>query len=126
MSRNTMFSYEQHCKMTHNKESLSQLEFGSSIYSTLSVSCLFNNHASSSDCIASNDRMISEQMNWKGCERKQSWPNLKYNSGICCRNFGMHEVPHSILLVSCLAFSSFLKLEAAKSFEVLVNSYWTT
>jgi hypothetical protein len=22
-------------------------------------------------------------MNWKGCGRKQSWPNLRYNSIIC-------------------------------------------
>jgi hypothetical protein len=22
-------------------------------------------------------------MNWKRCERKRSWPNLRYNSGIC-------------------------------------------
>jgi hypothetical protein len=50
--------------------------------------------------------MISEQMNWKGCERKQSWPNVKYSSGICWRNFGFHEEPQSGYLVFRPRFES--------------------
>jgi hypothetical protein len=40
-------------------------------------------------------------MNWKGYERKQSWPKLKYSSGILWRNFGIHDEPQSEYLVSC-------------------------
>lgn len=40
---------------------------------------LFNDFFSSLNCIASNERMI---VNWNGCGRKQSWPKLKYCSGI--------------------------------------------
>jgi hypothetical protein len=40
---------------------------------------LFNDAVSSSDYIASNDRI----MNWKVYGRKRSWPNLRYYSGIC-------------------------------------------
>jgi hypothetical protein len=27
-------------------------------------------------------------MNWKGCERKQLWPNLRYHPGICLEGLG--------------------------------------
>jgi hypothetical protein len=44
---------------------------------------LLNDAASNSDHISSNDRMINETMNWKGCGRKLSWPDFRYNPSIC-------------------------------------------
>jgi hypothetical protein len=38
----------------------------------------FNDAVSSSDYIAASDKMINEQMNWKGDGRKRLWTNLSY------------------------------------------------
>jgi hypothetical protein len=41
---------------------------------------LFNDAFIISDYIAPNERMM---VNWKGCERKRLWPDLRYYPGIC-------------------------------------------
>jgi hypothetical protein len=42
-----------------------------------------------SDYRVSNDRMVSEYIvNWKGCERKPSWPNIRRYLGTYLRGGG--------------------------------------
>jgi hypothetical protein len=79
---------------------------------------------SSSDYVVSSKMVITWIMNWKGCGRKQSWPNLRYYSAIrleqaaeplarekifltsginCCHNFPSQRV---------LLFWAYLKIYA--------------
>jgi hypothetical protein len=57
------------------------VQWRTSVY--LYLFMLYLTTISSSDCIASYDGMINENMNWEGCGMKWPWPNLKCCPGIC-------------------------------------------
>lgn len=55
-------------------------DINSSVY--FAVFGLCNDTVNSTDFITLNGRMITERMNWKGCERSRSWFDLRYCPGI--------------------------------------------
>jgi hypothetical protein len=61
--------------------------------------------------------MLDLRFSWQLMKRSIIWDVTACSPVYVYRNF---------MLVTCLAYSSSLKMEAACSFEMLVNLYWTT